>query len=110
MSWMDAALWGLFGSFAVEGLDFYTAIRRRGRWPWRAPDPGEVGALAYVVAELFRLIIGGGLAWAAAASGQLTTATGALAVGIAAPLIVERLTQVVPLTDAAELTTQRHTE
>ena len=46
------------------------------------------------------MIIGGGLAWAAAASGQLTTAAGALAVGVAAPLIVERLTRAVPLTDS----------
>lgn len=104
MSWMDAALWGVFGSFAVEGLDLYTAVRRYGRWPWRVHGPREVGALGYVVAELIRLIIGGGLACAAAASEQLTTAVGALAVGVAAPLIVERLTRAVPLTDSVQET------
>jgi len=104
MSWLDAALWGVFGSFAVEGLDLYTAVRRYGCWPWRVRGPREVGALGYVVAELIRLIIGGGLAWAAAASGQLTSAVGALAVGVAAPLIVERLTRAVPLTDSVQET------
>ena len=102
MSWIDAALWGLFGSFAVEGLDLYTAVRRHGRWPWRVRGPREVGALGYAVAELIRLIIGGGLAWAAAASGQLTSAVGALAVGVAAPLIVERITRAVPLSDSVQ--------
>jgi len=100
MSWIDAALWGVFGSFAVEGLDLYAALRRRGCWPWQVRGPREVGALGYFVAELVRLVIGGGLAWALAESEQLTTPVGALAVGVAAPLIVERLIRSVPLTDS----------
>lgn len=101
MMWFHAALWGLFGSFAVEGLDLWAAVRRRGVWPWRVRGPQEVGALGYLVAELVRLVIGGGLASAAMVSGQITTPVGALAVGIAAPLIVERLTRPIPLTDSA---------
>ena len=98
MSWIDAALWGVLGSCAVEGLDCNTAVRRHGRWPWRARGPHEVGAFGYVVAELIRLIIGGVLA--AAAVSQFTGPVGALAVGIAAPLIVERLARAVPLVDS----------
>jgi hypothetical protein len=97
MIWIQAALWGLFGSFAVEGLDLYSAVRRHGCWPWRVHGPREVGAAGYVVAELFRLVIGSGLAWAAAESGQITTSVGALAVGVAAPLILERLARSIPL-------------
>jgi hypothetical protein len=109
MTWIEAALWGMFGGFAVEGLDLYGAVRRRGCWPWRARGPQEVGAAGYFVAELVRLVIGSGLALASVASSQVTTAFGALAVGVAAPLIVERLTRAIPLTgsvqDAAGVTT-----
>lgn len=100
MTWIEAALWGLFGGFAVEGLDLYGAVRRRGCWPWQVRGPREVGALGYFVAELVRLFIGSGLAWALAASQQVTTPVGALAVGVAAPLIVDRLTRAIPLTDS----------
>jgi hypothetical protein len=100
MTGVQAALWGLFGGFAVEGLDLITALRRRG-WPWRVEGPPEAGPVGYAVAELIRLIIGGGVAWAVAASGQITGPAGALAVGAAAPLIVERLTSAVPLTEPA---------
>jgi hypothetical protein len=103
MKWFEAALWGLFGSFAVEGLDLYAAVRRRGCWPWRVRGPREVGVAGYLVAEVFRLVIGSGLAWALAESRQVTTAVGALAVGVAAPLIVERLTRTIPLTDGGSL-------
>ena len=98
MTWMQVALWGLFGGFAVEGLDLYGAVRR-GCWPWRARGPREVGAFGYCVAELIRLGIGSGLACALAESRQITTAVGAVAVGVAAPFIVERLTRAIPLTD-----------
>jgi hypothetical protein len=102
MTWIEAALWGLGGGFAVEGLDLYGALRRRGRWPWRVRGPREVGAVGYFVAELVRLVIGGVLAAALAESNQITTAFGALAVGVAAPLIVERLTRVIPLADSVQ--------
>ncbi|KQM03084.1 MULTISPECIES: hypothetical protein [unclassified Frankia] len=97
MPGVEVALWGLFGGFAVEGLDLYTAVRRSGRWPWRTGRPREVGAWAYLVAEVVRLAIGAGLAAAAAASGQVTTAFAAVSVGIAAPLVVERLARAIPL-------------
>jgi hypothetical protein len=103
MTGIEAALWGLFGGFAVEGLDLYVAVRRRGCWPWqtgKTGNPGkprEAGPLAYVVAEVIRLLVGGGIAWAAATSGQVSTPVAALAVGIATPLLVERLTRFVPL-------------
>lgn len=85
MTWIEAALWGLFGGFTVEGLDLYGAVRRHGCWPWRARGPREAGAVGYFVAELVRLVSGGVLASALAKSSQVTTAFGALAVGVAAP-------------------------
>jgi len=99
MSRIDAALWGLFGSFAATGLDFRYAVHRHGCWPWNIQNAREVGAFGYCLVELMRLGIGAGLASAAAASGQLPTEVGALAVGIAAPMIVEHLARWVPLTE-----------
>jgi hypothetical protein len=49
------ALWGLFGGFAVDGLEFVGAIRRVGGWPWRLP--GEPGPLPFTVSVLIRLVV-----------------------------------------------------
>lgn len=76
MTWIEAALGGLFGGFAVEGLDLYVAVRCHGCWPWRVRGTREGGAAGYFIAEFFRLFIGSGLAWALAALRQITTAFG----------------------------------
>lgn len=36
---IEYAVWGLFGGFAVEGLDFIGAIRRSGDWPYATGRP-----------------------------------------------------------------------
>ncbi|MEY9895226.1 hypothetical protein ABIA31_008915 [Catenulispora sp. MAP5-51] len=103
---LTAGLWGLFGGFAVEGLEFYSLLRRDGRWPWQPPkdnsalDPAEVGLRGYLVGEIIRLLIGAGLAWAAASTGQISGPLGALGVGAAAPTIVGQLTKSIALTTA----------
>jgi len=98
-----AGIWGLFGGFAVEGLELYGALRRHGRWPWK-PQPGrdaseipEAGLAGYLIAEGIRLFIGAGLAWAAAATGQIAGPLGALGVGVAAPTIIGQLAKAIPL-------------
>jgi apolipoprotein N-acyltransferase len=98
-----AGAWGLFGGFAVEGLDMYSALRRYGCWPWNSQDSHsfevvpEAGRLGYAVAELIRLLIGAGLAWAAVATGQISGPLGAIGVGVAAPTIIGQLAKAVPL-------------
>ena len=80
------ALWGLFGGFAAEGLDFYRALKARGSAPWgeraSSEDPAPSG---YLIATVIRVTIGGGLALAAAESDQVSTPLAAVAVGVAAP-------------------------
>ncbi|AOS62799.1 hypothetical protein TL08_09920 [Actinoalloteichus hymeniacidonis] len=98
MGW-EYALWGLFGGFAVEGLEFSGAIRRTGTWPWRVPD--EPGPLPLLVSVLIRLGVGSGLAAAAGIAGQVSGPFGALAIGVAAPLLVEQLTRALPAADAS---------
>lgn len=98
MTGLEFAVWGLFGGFAVEGLEFTAAIRRTGRWPWR--QPGEPGPLPYTVSIVIRLAVGGGLAAAAGVADQITGPFGAVAFGVAAPLVVEQLAKQVSLTES----------
>jgi hypothetical protein len=96
-------LWGLFGSFAVEGLDLCAVLRSHGQWPWKLPaSPGstevpEAGLTGYAIAEVVRLLVGAGLAWAAAENGQVAGSLGALGVGVAAPTIIGQLAKVISL-------------
>jgi hypothetical protein len=88
------ALWGLFGGFAVEGLELSATLRRTGRWPWRRAR--RYGPAPYLVSVVIRLGVGAGLAAATSAAGTMN-ALGALAVGASAPLIIEKLAQQVPV-------------
>ena len=96
MTGAEYLAWGLFGGFAVEGLDFVGAIKRTGGWPWH--QDGAPPLIIFLVSEVIRLAIDAGVALAAGSSGQVSGPFGALAVGVAAPLLVEQLTRQVPLT------------
>lgn len=99
---VQAGLWGLAGGFVVDGLEFYTTVRRYGCLPWKVKGPGlEAGRTAYLVAESVRMLIGGILASGAASSGQVSGPLAAIAIGVAAPLMVERLTTLIPLSQAS---------
>ncbi|HEX4703325.1 MAG TPA: hypothetical protein VH352_14450 [Pseudonocardiaceae bacterium] len=85
------ALYGLFGGFAITGWDLAKVIHAKGRWPWRVK--GAPTMFPYWTAEAIRIVLGGGLAWTAAASGQVSTPIAAVAIGTAAPLIIERMSR-----------------
>jgi hypothetical protein len=89
------AIWGFFGGFAVDGLEFAGAIRRVGGWPWR--QEGEPGLLPLAISVLIRLVVGAGLAAASGSTGQVSGPFGAVAVGVAAPLLIEQLARQVSL-------------
>jgi hypothetical protein len=89
VAWWAACLWGLVGSAAVEALELYRAIQRVKGFPWRMPD--EVPLAPYLVALIIRNALGAGLAAAFGVSGQIAGPLGAIAVGVAAPKIVEQL-------------------
>ncbi|BCJ48144.1 hypothetical protein GCM10010168_25040 [Actinoplanes ianthinogenes] len=89
MGALEAASWGLLGGLIVEVLEYSAAIRRsRGR-PWRRR--GEPGFGPSLVALLLRLAAGAGLAAAAAAGRQISGGFAALALGVTAPLVVEKV-------------------
>jgi hypothetical protein len=95
-----AGFWGLFGGFAVAGLDLQALLRRRGCWPWQAREgcpTAEISLTAYLAGEIVRMVIGAGLAWAAAATGQISGPLGAVGIGAAAPFILDQLSRSVPL-------------
>src|SRR5450755_3321685 len=91
-----AGMWGLFGGFAIAGLDLHASLRHRGCWPWQArkgdPDP-EISPAAYFTGEIIRMVIGAGLAWAAASTGQISGPLGAVGIGAAAPIILDQFSR-----------------
>jgi hypothetical protein len=90
MDVLEVALWGLLGGFAVEGLDFVRAQRRAAGWP------PEMRTSAWYVATAVRLTVGAVLAMALGESGQIAGPIGALGVGAAAPVLVEKFLRAVP--------------
>ncbi|MFC7262038.1 MULTISPECIES: hypothetical protein [Streptomyces] len=100
MTGLEAALWGLLGSGVAEALNLSASMRptgprRRWRWPWSSPADRPV----VLVAIALRLFAGFGLTAALGTSDQLPNATAALAAGLAAPLIVARFFQSIPLAE-----------
>lgn len=91
---MEAAAWGLFGGFAVEGLQLASAIRRTTTWPWTRPE--EPSFWPYMLSIFIRLAVGAGLAGAAAASDKITTVIAAVSLGVAAPLVIEQMMRAIP--------------
>ncbi|MCF6475891.1 hypothetical protein FAF44_47275 [Nonomuraea sp. MG754425] len=84
-----AALWGMVGGLCVEGLELHARIRRARSWSWRRPIPQ--GLSAYVTSVVIRVGIGAALAAAGSQSGQIQGAFAALGLGVAAPLVVEKV-------------------
>ncbi|MDF5753013.1 hypothetical protein [Spongiactinospora sp. TRM90649] len=103
MTVLDAALWGFLGSAVAEALTLSalmrpTGRRRTWRWPWAAKqDRGTV-----LFAVCLRLFAGGGLATPLGVSQQIATEFGLFVCGAAAPLIVARLFQLIPLADPSD--------
>ncbi|WP_327402286.1 hypothetical protein OG194_20575 [Streptomyces sp. NBC_01288] len=100
MTGLQAALWGLLGSGVAEALNLSASMRPSGphhrwRWPWHSKADRPV----LLVAIGLRLFAGCGLAAALGASGYLDSEAAALAAGVATPLIVAKLFQLVPLHD-----------
>ena len=95
MTWWEYAMWGGFGGFSVEAIQFYVSIKRHAKWPWKVKGEPKAGPL--IASVLIRVSVSYGLTWAAAETGQISGPIGAIAVGVAAPLIVEQMARRVPI-------------
>lgn len=71
------------------GLEFVTVIARLGTWPWRGRKRMQPGP--YLAAMVVRLFLGAGLALAFGRSGMVLNPLTAVTIGVATPLIVEKL-------------------
>ena len=90
-----AAAWGLAGGLCVEGLELYANIRHTPDWTWRTPIPQ--GLAAYVLSVLIRVVLGAVVTGATAGSHQVSGPLAAFGLGVAAPLVIEKLARAVPL-------------
>ncbi|MCG5217058.1 hypothetical protein [Streptosporangium sp. KLBMP 9127] len=104
MTGWEAALWGLLGGAVAEALNLSACMRpvaprRRWRWPWS----NQADLPMMLVAVALRLFVGCGLASALGASGQLPTPFSAFLAGVAAPLIVAKIFQTIPVTEPADV-------
>jgi hypothetical protein len=106
MVWWVGALWGLLGGALIEIFDLYTEIRRRHALPWQGQGRGrgsnrrprgQPSAFIYTLASTLRLMMSCGVTAVAGASSMISAAWVAVATGISAPLILERLAKQVPL-------------
>lgn len=97
-----ASGWGLAGGLCVEALELHASIRSTPNWNWREPIPQ--GLAAYLISVGIRVGVGAVLAAAMAGSGQVSSPFAAFALGVGAPLILEKLARTVgpSITDHAE--------
>src|ERR1044071_9593079 len=101
MNAWTASVWGLSGGACVEALALYGLIRRSENWSWRRPI--SQGLSAYLISVILRMGAGGVLAAAAAGSQQVSGPFAAFGLGVAAPLVVEKLSRAIPLVDPPEV-------
>lgn len=92
----DYLLWGAYGGLAVEAIEFSGAIRRIKDWPWKVA--GESPPFVLAISVMIRIGLSLGLTLAAGQAGQIAGPMGAVAVGAAAPLLIEQMAKQVSLT------------
>lgn len=95
-----AACWGLAGGISVEGLELYARIRRAPGWTWRKPIPQ--GLASYLISVVIRGGLSAVVVAAAADGRQVVSVFAAFGLGVAAPLVIEKLARTVPLTLPAD--------
>jgi len=95
MSYWEAAIWGLAGGMSFEGLELYARIRRVPGWTWRKPIPQ--GLVAYCLSVMIRAGFSIGVAVAGDASGEVVGGLAMFALGVAAPLVIEKLARGIPI-------------
>lgn len=80
-------LCGAAGGALVSLVTLYRYVQLKSQWPWKVKDGPTIPM--WVTVELIRIVLGGGVAWGLAATGQLG-ALGAIMVGAGAPAIIDK--------------------
>lgn len=89
MSPLEYLVWGAVGGGCVEANQLYSAIHRTGTWPWKKDGEPRFGP--FFCSIILRVGVGLAIALAAGLSGQISGPVGAIAVGVAAPLVVQEM-------------------
>jgi hypothetical protein len=91
MQQLDAGIWGALGGIVVMGLEFWSDMNRT-----HGVLLTKQKKVAYWIGQLARVGVGSIIAVALADAQQINGKLGAMTAGIAAPLIVARLSQDIP--------------
>jgi hypothetical protein len=78
--------WGLLGGAIIDGWDFVRVVRAH-----HNRIPPQFKTAGYVIGEIVRLLIGGALSMVVFLAKKISDPLGGVAVGIAAPSIIDRL-------------------
>ncbi|MEV7325659.1 hypothetical protein [Streptomyces sp. NPDC093970] len=90
MAWWQACLWGVLGAGLIEATEMWQLYRSQGHFPWLKDEKPQYKP--YLIAVFLRFFMAGGLNSAYAASNQVAGPVAALTLGIAAPLIIQHIT------------------
>lgn len=80
-------LCGVGGGALVSLVTLYRYVQLKSQWPWKVKNGPTIPM--WVTVELIRIVLGGGVAWGLAATGQLGV-LGAIMVGAGAPAIIDK--------------------
>ncbi|MEV8092739.1 hypothetical protein [Kitasatospora sp. NPDC085879] len=94
MDMWASCLWGLGGAAAIEAWALHEAINAAGGFPWKRR--GRPRLAPYAVAVVIRLSVGTVVTAACAASHQVAGPAAALAIGVAAPKILQQTFRRIP--------------
>jgi hypothetical protein len=95
MEWWRAALWGLAGGFCLELWNLHL-LTRQTVFSWRHPIPQ--GLSAYTTAVVTRLAVS-----CIVAADEVRGVWVTFGIGVAAPVLLQRLASEVPLTGGEKL-------
>jgi hypothetical protein len=94
MALWEFLLWGAFGGIAIEAVELLAAAKRAKALPWRVPGEVTFGVMMFCIG--LRLLLGATVAVLLGSAGQVSGALGAVAAGVAAPLILEQMGKRLP--------------
>ena len=95
MTGLELAVWGALGGVAVELLELQASLKRLRALPWG--KPGYLTFPAALASFVTRIGLGVMTAVATGYNGQINGPLAAFGAGIAAPLLIEKIGQVVVL-------------
>ncbi|MFC5027166.1 hypothetical protein ACQFX6_19400 [Streptomyces sp. DSM 41987] len=99
MAHWQMLLCGAAGGTMMSLVTFYRLVQAKNSWPWKIKNGPTISM--YITIETIRIVVGAGVAWGLAATGQLGV-LGAMIAGAGAPAIVDKWQNMAPRMTAFE--------